>query len=261
MSVSVKCHPTAVVDPGAELADGVTVGPYAIVRDKVEIGAGTEVGPHAVIDSYTRLGRDCTVFPHACVGTIPQDLKFKGEVSWLEAADRNTFREFVTVNRGTEGGGGITRIGSDNLFMAYTHIAHDCQIGDHVILGNGATLGGHVVIEDWAIASAFCGVQQFCRIGQHAFLAGYSGVTKDVVPFSRVHGNHASVYGLNTVGLRRRGFASEVRAELKRAFRILFRQNHNISQALEIIADEDFRSEEVATLVDFIRRSERGVVR
>jgi len=261
MGAAVECHPTAVVGEGVELGEGVIIGPYAMVRDNVTIGAGTHVQAHAVIEEHTTMGSDCRVFPHACIGTIPQDLKFKGEVSYLEIGDRNVFREFVTVNRGTEGGGGITRIGSDSLFMAYSHVAHDCFIRDHVIFGNAATLAGHVTIEDWAIVSAFSGVQQFCRVGEHAFVAAYSGVTKDAVPYATVQGMHARTYGLNTVGLRRRGFSSEVLGELKRAFRLLFRSNLNTSQALEAIANENFGSTEIATLVEFVRSSEHGIIK
>ncbi|MFQ5742351.1 MAG: acyl-ACP--UDP-N-acetylglucosamine O-acyltransferase [Acidobacteriota bacterium] len=261
MSPAIQCHPTAVVEEGAEFAEGVVIGPYAIVRKNVRLGSGTLVGAHAVVDEYTTLGSECVVFSHACVGTIPQDLKFHGERSYLEAGDRNVFREFVTVNRGTEGGGGITRIGSDNLFMAYCHIAHDCIIGDHVIFGNAATLAGHVVIEDWANVGAFSGFQQFCRVGQHAFIAAYSGVTKDVVPYAKVQGMHAKSYGVNTIGLKRRGFTGATVAELKRAFRILFRKSLNTTQALKAIAAERFTSAEVATLVDFVRSSKHGIVK
>jgi UDP-N-acetylglucosamine acyltransferase len=261
MSAAVECHPTAVVGEGADLGEGVIIGPYAIVGDNVKIGPGTQVEAHAVVEEHTTIGAGCRIFPHACLGTIPQDQKFRGEVSYLEIGDRNVFREFVTVNRGTEGGGGTTRIGSDNLFMAYSHVAHDCTIGDHVIFGNAATLAGHVIIEDWAIVSAFSGVQQFLRVGQHAFVAAYSGVTKDAVPYATVQGMHARTYGLNTVGLRRRGFSTEVLGELKRAFRLLFRSNLNTSQALDAIAAENFESPEISTLVDFVRSSEHGIVK
>lgn len=256
-----EIHPTAVVEDDVDLAESVVVGPYAHIEKNVRLGPDTEVGDHAVIGEYTTLGAECTVFPHACIGLIPQDLKFHGEVSYLEAGDRNTFREFVTANRGTEGGGGITRIGNDNLFMAYCHIAHDCILGDHVIFGNAATLAGHVVIEDWVNVGAFSGVQQFCRVGQHAFVAAYSGVTKDVVPYATVQGNHASTYGLNSIGLQRRDFSRETLAELKRAFRLLFRSNLNTTQALEAIEDEGFTTPEVKTLVEFVRDSERGIVK
>ena len=255
------CHPTAVIEEGATLRDGVFVGPYATVGAHVTLGAGTRVGAHAVLEGHTTLGENCEIFPHACIGTIPQDLKYHGEVSYLEAGDRNVFREFVTANVGTEGGGGITRVGSDNLFMAYCHLAHDSIIGNHVIFGNAATLAGHVIIEDWVNVGAFSGVEQFRRVGQHAFVAAYAGVTKDVVPYCTVQGNHCQVFGLNSVGLKRRGFEETALKELKRAFRILFRSNLNTTQALEAIAGENFESPELATLVEFVRNSEYGIVK
>ncbi len=256
-----QCHPTAVIEDGATLGTGVVLGPYATVGRHVTLGAGTRIGAHSVIEGHTTLGEQCEVFPHACVGTIPQDLKYHGEVSYLEAGDRNIFREFVTANVGTEGGGGVTRIGSDNLFMAYCHIAHDCVIGDHVIFGNAATLAGHVIIEDSVNVGAFSGVEQFRRVGQHAFVAAYAGVTKDVVPYCTVQGNHCKVFGLNSVGLKRRGFEAETLAELKRAFRLLFRSSLNTTQALAAIAAEQFGSSEVGTLVEFVRNSEHGIVK
>ena len=223
MSTGVQCHPTAVVQPGAELGTDVNVGPYAIIDAKAEIGDGCRIDSFAVVDAHTRLGAECQVFPHACLGSVPQDQKFAGELSYLEVGERNIIREFVTMSRGTAGGGGCTRIGSDNLFMAYTHIAHDCRIGDHTIFGNAATLAGHVVVEDHVSVAAFSGIQQYCRIGEHAFLAAYSGVTKDVVPYALVEGNHCRVRGLNSIGLRRRDFSAATRSELKRCFRLLFR--------------------------------------
>jgi UDP-N-acetylglucosamine acyltransferase len=259
--MSTYCHPTAVIEDGAELGKGVEIGPYATIGEHVRLGAGTRIGAHAVVEGHTTLGANCEVFPHACIGTIPQDLKYHGEVSYLEAGERNVFREFVTANLGTEGGGGVTRVGSDNLFMAYCHIAHDSIIGDHVIFGNAATLAGHVIIEDWVNVGAFSGVEQFRRVGQHAFVAAYSGVTKDVVPYCTVQGNHCQMFGLNTVGLKRRGFSAETMAELKRAFRILFRSNLNTTQALEAIAADGFSAPEVATLVEFVRKSEHGIVK
>lgn len=261
MSVTVDVHPTAVVYPGAQLGEGVRLGPYAVVRGTASVGDHSEIHSFAIVDEHSTLGAHNRVFPHACVGGEPQDLKFVGEVTYLEAGDRNVFREFVTINRGTAGGGGITRIGSDNLFMAYTHVAHDCQIGSHTIFGNAATLAGHVVVEDWAIINAFAAVQQFCRIGAHAYMAGYSGATKDVPPYSLVQGNHAHVYGLNSKGLARRGFTPEAMRQLKRAFKLLFREKLNTTQALEAIAAEGMDGPEVARLVAFIERSERGVVK
>jgi len=259
--MTVLCHPTAVIEEGATLGKDVFVGPYATVGQYVTLGAGTKIGAHAVLEGHTTLGENCEVFPHACIGTIPQDLKYHGEVSYLEAGDRNVFREFVTANVGTEGGGAVTRVGSDNLFMAYCHLAHDSSIGDHVIFGNAATLAGHVIIEDWVNVGAFSGVEQYRRVGQHAFVAAYAGVTKDVVPYSTVQGNHCQVFGLNSVGLKRRGFNAPALKELRRAFRILFRSNLNTTQALETIAEENFESPEVATLVEFVRNSEHGIVK
>jgi len=258
---AVECHPTAVVHEGAELGAGVKLGPYAVVHPTAQIGDRCEIGAFAIIDDYTSLGAECRVFPHACVGGEPQDLKFTGEVSYLEAGERNVFREFVTINRGTSGGGGVTRIGSDNLFMAYVHVAHDCQIGNHTIFGNSATLAGHVEVHDHAILNAFAGVQQFCRVGAHVYMAACAGVTKDVVPFALVQGNHAHVFGLNSKGMLRRGFERSSLRQLKQAYRLLFRQNLNTTQALEAIAKEGFDAPEVAQLVAFIEASERGIVK
>lgn len=261
MSSVVQCHPTAVVHPGAELGVGVKIGPYAVIQPTAIVGDRCEIGVSAVVDDYTSLGAETRLFPHACVGTEPQDLKFGGEVSYLEAGERNVFREFTTANRGTTGGGGVTRIGSDNLFMTCSHIAHDCQIGDHTIFGNGVALAGHVTIQDHVILNAYAGVQQFVRIGAHAYVSAYGGMTKDVVPFARVRGNHARVLGLNSIGLQRRGFEPDVRRQLKRAFRILFRSDLNTSQALEGIATEGLDAPAVEQLVSFIRESEVGIVK
>lgn len=259
---AVECHPTAVIEKGAEIGTGVKIGPYGIVSPRAQVGDGCTIGPFAVIHDYTSLGPSNRVFAHAAIGGEPQDRKFGGEISYVETGSDNVFREFVTVNRGTEGGGGVTRIGSDNLFMAYTHIAHDCQIGSHTIFANGATLAGHVEIGDWVIVSAFAAIQQFCRVGEHAFLAGYAGATKDVVPYALVNGNpHASCHGLNSVGLNRRGFSPESLRQLKRAFRILFREKLNTTQALEAIGEAELDAPEVARLVEFIEGSERGIVK
>lgn len=261
MSATVECHPTAVVDPGAELGTGVKVGPYAVIKGSARVGDGCEIGAFAVVDEYTVLGSENRLFPHACVGSEPQDLKFDGEVSYLEVGDRNVFREFVTANRGTEGGGGVTRIGSDNLFMAYCHVAHDCVVGNHTIFGNAAALAGHVEVGDWAILNAYAAVQQFVRIGPHAYLAGMCGSTRDVVPFSKIHGNPAQMIGLNTIGLQRRGFDSDTRSQLKRAFRLLFRSKLNTTQALAAIGEADMLAPEVGQLVDFVAGSQLGIVK
>jgi UDP-N-acetylglucosamine acyltransferase len=261
MNPSVECHPTAVVDPAAELGVGVKIGPYAVVHGTARVGDRSEIGPFAVVDEYTVLGAENHLFPHACVGSVPQDLKFHGEVSYLEAGDNNVFREFVTINRGTEGGGGITRIGSGNLFMAYSHVAHDCIVGDHTIFGNATALAGHVEVGDYAVLNAYSAVQQFVRVGAHVYLAAYSGAVRDIVPFAKAHGNPPRIVGLNSVGLRRRGFSDDARAQLKQAFKILFRDKLNTTQALQAIAEADFDAPEIAQLVAFIESSESGIVK
>ncbi|MGH9788883.1 MAG: acyl-ACP--UDP-N-acetylglucosamine O-acyltransferase [Candidatus Acidiferrales bacterium] len=255
-------HPTAVIDPQARLHPSVRVGPYAVIGAEVEIGEDTEVGAHAIIEGPIRIGRRNRIFPHASVGLIPQDLKFKGERSEVVIGDENRIREFVTIHRGTEGGGGVTCIGSDNLLMAYTHVAHDCFIGDHCILGNGATLAGHVAIEDWATVGAFCGVHQFCRVGRHAFIGGYTVITQDVLPFSlTVQEREARVFGVNLVGLRRRGFSPERLERLQQAFRLLTQSKLNTAQALEQMRSTLNQDEDVAALVRFIETADRGIVK
>ena len=255
---AIDCHPSAVVHEGAELADGVRIGPNAVVGEHVKLGKGTVVEASAVIDGYTTMGERCRVFPFASIGLEPQDLKFKGEVSTLEIGDENVFREFVTIHRGTALGGGRTAIGDSNLFMAYTHIAHDCIIGNSTIFGNAATLGGHVHVFDHATVSAYSGVHQFCRVGAYAFVGGYTVVTKDVLPFSKTVGNRACLYGANTIGLERRGFTRERIEEIRSAFRLLAQSNLNVSQAVDRLAEQP--SEDVQRMVDFVRTSERGVI-
>ena len=254
-------HHTAVVHPGARLGPGTTIGPNAVVGKDVVMGARCRVGASAVVDGWTEIGDDTQIFPFASVGLIPQDLKFKGERSRLIIGRQNVFREFVTIHRGTQGGGGVTRIGDRNVFMAYSHVAHDCVIGNETIFGNGATLGGHVRVEDFATISALSGVHQFCRVGQHAFIGGFSVVTKDALPFGRTVGNRARIYGLNTIGLLRRGVRPDVIAKLKRAYRYLLQSKLNTSQALtEIDQDPSLRCSEIQYLVNFIRSSQRGVL-
>ncbi|MFQ5778352.1 MAG: acyl-ACP--UDP-N-acetylglucosamine O-acyltransferase [Terriglobia bacterium] len=255
-------HPTAVIDPGARLAADVRVGPFTVIGPEVEIGAGTEVGPHVVVEGPTRIGRRNRIFPFCTIGLIPQDLKFKGERSEVVIGDDNRIREFVSIHRGTEGGGSVTCVGNSNLIMAYVHIAHDCQLGDHIIMGNAATLAGHVVIEDHAIVGAFCGVHQFCRIGRHGFIGGYTVITQDVLPFSRtVHERGAKVYGVNVIGLRRRSFSKERINHIQQAVRLLTDSNLNTQQAVEQIRQNMNQSEDIEALVRFVETSERGVVK
>ncbi len=255
-------HPSAVIDPQARLAATVRVGPYTVIGAEVEIGEETEVGSHVVIEGPTRIGRRNRLFPFSTIGVIPQDLKFRGERSEVIIGDDNRIREFVSIHRGTEGGGALTRIGNFNLLMAYVHIAHDCLVGDHTILGNGVTLAGHVLIEDHATVGAFCGVHQFCRIGRHAFIGGYTVITQDVLPFSRtVHERGAKVYGVNVVGLRRRGFDEARIEQIHQAMRLLTQSKLNTTQALEKIRETLDRSEDVEALVRFVESAERGVVK
>ncbi len=251
-------HPTAIVHPGAHIGAGTTVGPYVSIGEQVRIGRDCRIGASAVIDGWTEIGDGNEIFPMASVGLIPQDLKFGGEHTRLVIGHRNVIREFATIHRGTAGGGGVTRIGDHNLFMAYAHVAHDCQIGHHTIFGNAATLAGHVVVEDYANVGAFSGVHQFCRVGRYAFIGGYSVVTKDALPFAKTVGNRARIYGLNTIGLVRRKFSQDVIAKLRRAYRHLL--HSNTSRALaQIERDPTLQCDEVTYVVDFIRSSKRGV--
>ena len=258
--IDVEIDPTALVAPSAEIGAGSVIGSHAVIGGNVKLGRRCHIGASAVVDGITEIGDDTKVFPCASIGLIPQDLKFHGEESRLVIGQRNIFREFVTVHRGTKGGGGITTIGNDNLFMAYAHVAHDCTVGNHTIFGNGATLGGHVSVEDYATISALSGVHQFCRVGEHAFVGGFSVVTRDALPYARTVGNRARVYGVNTIGLVRRGFSPGVITQLKRVYRYLLQSKLNTSQALaRIQADQTLLCAEVDYLVNFIRSSERGV--
>jgi UDP-N-acetylglucosamine acyltransferase len=253
-------HPTAQVDPRALLGPGVRVGPYSVVGPEVRLGAGTIVESHVVIGGNTLVGEGNRFFPFASVGLVPQDLKYKGERTRLEIGDRNVIREFVTIHLGTRGGGGITSIGSDNLIMAYAHVAHDCRIGNHSILANAATLAGHVEVGDYATIGAFSGIHQFCRVGVHSFLGGYTVATKDVLPYSKTVGNRACIYGVNGIGLTRRGFPRETIAAIRHAYRILLQSHLNTSSALERLEAENPRVPEVRNIVEFIKSSRRGVI-
>jgi UDP-N-acetylglucosamine acyltransferase len=255
-------HPTAVVDPAARVAESAEIGPYCIIGPEVEIGARTRLMANLYLEGPTWIGEDNVFFPYSTVGVAPQDLKYKGERAETRIGHRNRIREFVTIHRGTQGGGLVTRIGSDNLLMTYAHVAHDVRIGDHVILGNSVGLAGHVIIEDWADISPYSGVHQFCRIGRHAFIGPYSVIKQDIMPFSLTsHRPEVSVFGANSVGLERRGFATTVIESLQTAFRLLTRSNLNTSQAVERIRAEVPACAEVDELLEFIRASERGVAK
>jgi UDP-N-acetylglucosamine acyltransferase len=252
-------HPTAVVNPQAELSDDTFIGPFCTIGPDVGIGPGCRFDAHVVVEGPTVIGADNRFYPFTTIGTPPQDLKYGGEETLLEIGSHNVFREYANVNRGTAGGGGTTRIGDHGYFMVYAHVAHDCILGDHVMMANAATLGGHVVVEDYGTIGAFSGVHPFCRIGIHGWVGGYTVVTKDVLPYSRtVTPRHTRAYGVNKLGLERRGFAPDRIAAIERAFRVLQRSGLNTRQALEAI-QRDVASDDVRVLVDFIERSERGV--
>jgi UDP-N-acetylglucosamine acyltransferase len=257
-----EIDPSAIVHPTARVGAGTTIGPHAVIGPRVTLGPGCQVGASAIIDGWTDIGEGTEIFPFASIGLIPQDLKFKGEATRLVVGSRNIFREFVTIHRGTHGGGGVTTIGDRNVFMAYTHVAHDCHVGNDTIFGNMATLGGHVVVEDFANVSAGSGVHQFCRVGRYAFIGGYSVVTKDALPFARTVGSRpARIFGTNTIGLMRRGMPADVIEKLKGSFRYLLQSKLNTTKALQQIQrDPSLACAEVEYLVDFIRSSQRGVI-
>jgi UDP-N-acetylglucosamine acyltransferase len=255
-------HPTALIDATAEIDAGAEIGPYCIVGPEVHIGARTRLMANNYLEGPTWIGEDNLFFPYSTVGVASQDLKYKGERAETRIGHRNRIREFVTIHRGTQGGGLVTAIGSDNLLMAYSHIAHDVRIGDHVIMANGVTLAGHVTIGDWADISAFTGVHQFCRIGRHAFVGPYSVVIQDVLPYSTTVGKREiGVFGANRIGLERRGFEAPVIEALQTSLRLLTRAKLNTSQAIERIRAEVPPCAEVDELLEFIRTSERGVVK
>ena len=254
-------HPTAIVDPGARIGANVAIGPYSIIGPDVEIGDNTEVGPHVVIKGHTRIGRDNHIFQFCSLGEIPQDKKYAGEPTRLEIGDRNTIREFCTFNLGTVQDQGVTKIGDDNWIMAYVHIAHDCHVGNKTIFANGASLAGHVTVDDWVIFGGFTGVHQFCRIGAHVITAASSLVLQDVPPYLMVAGNTAQPYGIHVEGLKRRGFTSEAITELKRAYRTLYKSGLLLEEAKAQLADQARTAPDVQRMVDFLASSKRGIIR
>jgi acyl-[acyl-carrier-protein]--UDP-N-acetylglucosamine O-acyltransferase len=259
---STRIHPTAVVDPGARLGQGVTVGAFTYIGPEVEIGDGCQIGPHCSFTGPTRIGRDNRFVGHAAIGGDPQDKKFGGERTELVIGDRNLFREFVTLNRGTGNGGGITRIGNDNWMLAYTHVAHDCIVGNNCVFSNNTTLAGHVVVDDWVIMSGFSGAHQFCRIGAHAFIGMGALVNGDVPPYTMVGGNSLGrPRGINTEGLKRRGFSPERIAAIKRAYRTLYVAGLPLAEAREKLAEQAQSSEDVRLLVEFLGGGERPLLR
>lgn len=254
-------HATAIVDPAARIGANVNIGAYSVIGAGVEIGEGTTIGPHVVVEGTTRIGRDNRIFQFASIGAIPQDKKFGGEDSRLVIGDRNFIREFVTLNRGTGEGGGATRIGNDNWIMAYVHVAHDCTVGNHTVFSNNATLAGHVTVGDYAILSGFAGVHQFCRIGAHAFVGMGCLVNGDVPPFVMVAADYGRPRGINSEGLKRRGFDADRIAAIKRAYRTLYLGNRSQAEARAELAAIAADSKDVAVMLDFIEASERPLVR
>jgi len=255
-------HPTAIIEKCAKVHSSCKIGPYCTIGPEVELGEGCELRSHVAIEGPAKIGAHNRFFPFTSIGMAPQDLSYQGEPTRLEIGDHNQIREFVTINRGTVKGGGMTSVGSHTLVMAYTHIAHDCRIGDHVILANAATLGGHVIVEDWATVGALCPVHHFVRIGAYSFIGGGTTVTRDVLPFSKTaaeRGTHA--YGINAIGLERRGFSKERIRKIHHAYKVLLASKLNTSQALEKLRSEPDPGEDVDLLIQFIETSERGVVK
>jgi UDP-N-acetylglucosamine acyltransferase len=255
-------HPAALVDPKAEISGGVEIGPFSVIERGVSIDEGTKIGPHVVIREGTHIGKQCQIFQFASIGEAPQAFFYRGEKTSLFIGDQNIIREFVTFHRGTSKGGGKTVIGNDNFFMAYSHVAHDCLIGNQVVLANGATLGGHITVEDHAIIGGLAAVHQFCQIGAHAIISGLTGVSQDIPPYMMAAGSRARLYGLNTVGLKRFNFSEKAIRALKRAYRIIFRSSLTLEKALKQIGeDEIYQTQEVQHLLHFIQQSKRGITR
>ena len=261
MSESTRIDPHAVVAPTAKLGEGVEIGPFAIIGPDVEIGAGTIVGPHAIVTGWTKLGSHNRIFQFASIGDAPQDKKYAGEPTRVEIGDRNVFREYVTVNRGTTHDKGITRVGSDNLFMASSHIAHDCIVGSHCVFANLATLGGHVEVDDHVILAGFTGVHQFCKIGAHAFIANNTAVTRDVPPYVMAVGHPAAPHSINATGLSRRGFTAEQVRNIKNAYRTLYRMDLPLEAAMEKLREAAKTQAELVPFVEFVARSTRSLIR
>lgn len=254
-------HPTAVIDPAAKIADSVEIGAYSIIGANVEIGENTWIGPHVVIQGPTKIGKENKLFQFSSIGDVPQDKKFHNELSYLEIGDRNTIREFATINRGTEDGGGTTRIGNDNWLMAYIHIAHDCQVGNDTIFANNASLAGHAVIEDYVILGGFTLVHQFCTIGQHAFCGMGSAISKDVLPYVMVNGSPASTYGLNSEGIKRKGFSKETIKALKDAYKVIYRSKLTVKEVNIELKSLIEQFPEVNNMLAGLNNSERGILR
>jgi UDP-N-acetylglucosamine acyltransferase len=255
-------HPTALVDPKAEIGENVDIGPYSVVEKGVSIDEGTKIGPHVVIREGTQIGKRCQIYQFSSIGEAPQATAYRGEPTLLQVGDHNIIREFVTLHRGSVKGGGKTVLGNQNFIMAYSHIAHDCQIGNHVVMANGATLGGHILIEDHAILGGLAAIHQFCRVGTHAIISGLTGVSQDVPPYMMAAGDRAKLYGLNSVGLKRHQFSEQEIKALKKAYRIIFRSGLTLEKAMKTVEEDDiFQIPKVQHLLQFIQHSKRGICR
>ncbi len=254
-------HPTAIISDKAHIGDGVSVGPYAIIGENVTIGPGTQIMSHVVIDPYVQIGANCKIFQFAALGAQPQAVKFKNEETWVKIGDNCMIREFVTIHRGTAEGGGLTLVGSNCLIMNYAHIAHDCKVGNNVIMSNNATLAGHIIVGDHAILGGLVAIHQFVRVGEHAYIGGKSAVVKDIPPYVIASGDRATLHGLNKVGLQRHGFSPSAVAQLKKAYRLIFRFGLTLNEAIERVEAEVEPVPEIKTLIAFIKASERGITR
>lgn len=254
-------HPTAIIDSKAEIEKGVVVGPYCIIKSGVKIKKGTKLISHVIIEGNTEIGENCTIYPFTTIGLPPQDLKYKGEKTGVKIGDNNIIREYITIHRASTGGDGITSIGNNNFLMAYVHIAHDCKIGNSVIMANLATLAGHVVVEDYAVIGGVVAIHQFTRIGAYAMVGGFSGVGQDIPPYTIASGARAKLFGLNTIGLKRHGFSEEAINNLKKAYKILFREKITLKDAIKKIQDSIPQTKEINHLIEFIKQNKRGICR
>ncbi len=254
-------HNTAIIHKGAEIDEDVTIGPYCIIGEKVKIGSGSILHNNVVIEGKTEIGQNNEIFPFTTIGLPPQDLKYEGQDTGVKIGNNNTIREYITIHRGSVGGDGYTSIGDNNFLMAYVHIAHDCKVGNNVIMANAATLGGHVEVEDHVVIGGIVAVHQFTRIGAYSMIGGFSGVGQDVPPYMTASGPRASLYGLNSIGLKRKGFSDETISELKQAYKILFREKLSLKDALRKIQEELPYTDEIAHLIDFINKNRRGICR
>ncbi|MDP2646460.1 MAG: acyl-ACP--UDP-N-acetylglucosamine O-acyltransferase [Desulfobacterales bacterium] len=254
-------HPTAIVDPRAEIDERVQIGPYSIIANNVSIGSGTQIAAHVVVEPYVSIGSNCRIWPYVAIGGVPQSLKFQGETTYVKIGQGTMIREFVTIHRGTEFGGGVTEVGEENFFMAYSHIAHDCKTGRKVIMANNATLAGHITIGDYATVGGLVAIHQFVKVGDYAFIGGKSAVVKDIPPYVIVSGDRAKLYGLNAVGLKRYGFSKNTIELLKKTYRIVFRLGLTIHEAVQRVSAEVEQVPEVVNFINFIKSSSRGITR